>query len=70
MKSAKKPVCDGGAYLLYVTPEQTGFDNAIRKTVRFLIIAATDEVVNGYTEKDAELNQRIIVRLISANFPA
>ena len=30
MESAKKPVCDVGAYLAYVTTKQTGFDNAIR----------------------------------------
>ena len=35
MKSAKKPVCDAGAYLSYVTAEQTSFDNAIRKIARF-----------------------------------
>ena len=34
------------------------------------IVASADEIVNGNAEKDAELNQSVVVGLISADFPA
>ena len=37
MDDAKEPVCDAGAYLPYVTAEQTGSDKVRRNSVRFYI---------------------------------
>ena len=36
----------------------------------FLVVSSSDEVVNRYAEEDAQFNQSVVVRLISAHFPA
>ena len=41
-----------------------------RRVLLILVVSSSDEVVNRHAEEDAQFNQSVVVRLISAHFPA